>query len=122
MVVSMGRGVGDGKIVDGGAISSVVISDMVPSRKDDVGDGEMTSSVVVSDAITYDIVALRRKDIGDNSEVTCGVVVSLREGRGDGRFIIESDVNLALMWTISSRLYSTQRPRNAQENWKANHI
>ena len=48
MVVSMGRGVGDGKIVDGGAISSVVISDMVPSRKDDVGDGEMTSSVVVS--------------------------------------------------------------------------
>ena len=80
MVVSMGRGVGDGKIVDGGAISSVVISDMVPSRKDDVGDGEMTSSVVVSDAITYDIVALRKRDIGDNSEVTCGVVVSSREG------------------------------------------
>ena len=60
MVVSMGRGVGDGKVVDGGAISGIVISDMVDSR---------------------------RGDISDDGEVTCGIVVSSREGRGDGRSI-----------------------------------
>ena len=33
MVVFMGRGVGDGKVVDGGAISGTVIYDMVASRR-----------------------------------------------------------------------------------------
>ena len=56
MVVSMGRGVGDGKVVDSGAISSTVISDMVASRRGDIRDGRMTSTIVVAGAITSDIV------------------------------------------------------------------
>ena len=70
MVVSMGRGVGDGKVVDGGAISSTMIFDMVTSKRDDIEDGRMTSNVVVSDAITSDILASRRKDTSDDGEVT----------------------------------------------------
>ena len=35
---------------------------------------------------------------------------------------LRSEVSLALMQTISGRLYSAQPPRNAQENWKANRI
>ena len=60
MVVSMGRGVGDGKVVDGGATSGTVISDMVASRRGDIGDGRMTSTIVVAGAITSDIVGSRR--------------------------------------------------------------
>ena len=76
MVVSMGRGVGDGKVLDGGAISSTMISNMVASKKCDIGDGRMTSAVVVAGAITSDIVGSIREDISGDSEVTCGVVVS----------------------------------------------
>ena len=47
MVVSMGRCVGDGKVVDGGAILGTVISDMVASRRGDIGDGRMTSAIMV---------------------------------------------------------------------------
>ena len=81
MVVSMGRGVGDGKVVDGGAISGTMISNMVASRRGDIRYGRMTSDVVVVGAITSDIVGSRREDISDDGEVTCGVVVSSREGR-----------------------------------------
>ena len=73
MVVSMGRGVGDGKVVDGGAISSIVISDMVVSRKSDIGDEKMTFDVVVGGAITFDIMGSRRRDISDDGEVTSGL-------------------------------------------------
>ena len=83
----MGRGVGDGKVVDGGTISSIVISDMVASRRGDIGDGIMTSAVMVAGAITSGIVDLSKGDISDDGEVTCGVVVSSREGRGDGRLV-----------------------------------
>ena len=47
----------------------------------------MISGVVVSSAITFDIMALRRGDIGDDGEVTCGVVVSSRDGKDDGKLI-----------------------------------
>ena len=47
MVVSMGRRVGDGKVVDGGVISGIVISDMVASRRGDIGDGRVTSAIMV---------------------------------------------------------------------------
>ena len=77
MVVLMGRRVGDGKVVDGEAISSTMISDMVASRRGDIGDGIITSG----------IVDLSKGDISDDGEVTCGVVVLSREGRGDGRLI-----------------------------------
>ena len=60
MVVSMGRGVGDGKVVDGGAILGTVIFDMVASRRGDIGNRRMTSDIVVVDAITSDIVGSRR--------------------------------------------------------------
>ena len=96
MVVSIGRSVGDGKVVDGGAISSIVISDMVVSRKSDIGDERMTFDVVVGGAITFDIVGLRRRDISDDGEVTSGVVVSLREGTGDGR-LLDSRVVFGVM-------------------------
>ena len=56
MVVSMGRGGGDGKVVDGGSISSIVIFDMVASRRGDIGDGRMTSAVMVAGAIASGIV------------------------------------------------------------------
>ena len=87
MVVSMGKSVGDGKVVNGGAISSTMISDMVAFRKANIKDGRMTYGVVVSSAITFDIVALRRGDIGDDGEVTCGVVVSSRDSRDDGKLV-----------------------------------
>ena len=87
MVVFTGRGVGDGKVVDGGAISGTMISNMVASRRGDIGDGRMIFDVVVAGAITFDIVGSRRRDISDDGEVTCGVVVSSREGRGDGRLV-----------------------------------
>ena len=87
MVVSMGRGVGDGKVVYGGAILGIVISDMVAFRRCDIGDGKMTSGVMIADAITFNIVGSRWGDIIDDDEVTCGVVVSSREGRGDGRLV-----------------------------------
>ena len=77
MVVSMGRGEGDGKVVDGGSISGTVISDMVASRRGDIGDGIITSG----------IVDLSKGDISDDGEVTCGVVVSSIQGRGDGRLV-----------------------------------
>nr|CAN73199.1 hypothetical protein VITISV_014080 [Vitis vinifera] len=86
-IVSMGRGVGDGKVVYGGAILGIVISDMVAFRRCDIGDGKMTSGVMIADAITFNIVGSRRGDIIDDDEVTCGVVVSSREGRGDGRLV-----------------------------------
>ena len=47
----------------------------------------MTSGVVVADAITSNIVGSRRGDISDDGEVTCGVVVSSREGKGDARLV-----------------------------------
>ena len=56
MVVSMGRGVGDGKMVYGGAILGIVISDMVAFRRGDIGDGIMTSAVMVAGAIASGIV------------------------------------------------------------------
>ena len=56
----MRRGVGDGKVVGGRTISSIVISDMVASRRGDIGNGRMTSDIVVVDAITSDIVGSRR--------------------------------------------------------------
>ena len=87
MVVLMGRRVGDGKVVNGGAISGTVIYDMVASRRGDIGDGRMTSVVMVAGAITSGIVGSSRGDISDDGEVTCGVVVSSREGRGDGRLV-----------------------------------
>ena len=76
MVASMGRGVGDGK----------VISNMVASRRCDIRDGRMTSDVVVAGAITSYIVGSKRGDTSDDGEVTC-VVVSLRESRGYGRLV-----------------------------------
>nr|CAN61542.1 hypothetical protein VITISV_008488 [Vitis vinifera] len=57
------------------------------SRKANIKDGRMTYGVVVSSAITFDIVALRRGDIGDDGEVTCGVVVSSRDSRDDGKLV-----------------------------------
>ena len=84
IIVSMERGVGDGKVVDGGAILSTVIFSMVASRRSYIGYGKMTSSVMVFNAITFDMVALRKEDICDDGEVTFGVMVSLRESRGDG--------------------------------------
>ena len=87
MVVSMGRRVGDGKVVDGGAILGTVIYDMVAFRRGDIGDRRMTSAVMVAGAITSGIVDLSKGDISDDGEVTCGVVVSSREGRGDGRLV-----------------------------------
>ena len=56
MVVLMGRRLGDGKVVDGGAISGTVIYDMVASRRCDIGYGRMTSGVVVAGAIASGIV------------------------------------------------------------------
>ena len=47
----------------------------------------MTSDVVVAGAITSYIMGSRRDDISDDGEVTCGVVVSSREDRGDGRLV-----------------------------------
>ena len=82
MVVSMGRGVGDGKVVDGGVISGTVIYDMVASRRDDIGDRRMTSG-----AITSDIMGTRRGYVSDDDEVTYGIVVSSREGRGNSRLV-----------------------------------
>ena len=87
MVISIGRGVGDGKVVDGGAISGTVISNMVASRKCDIGDERMTFTIVVAGAITSDIVGSMRGNISDDGEVTCGVVVSSREGKGDARLV-----------------------------------
>ena len=55
------------------------------SRRGDIRDGRMTFGVMVSNAITFDIVTSRKWDIDDDSEVTCGIVVSSRKGRGDGR-------------------------------------
>ena len=74
-------------MVDGGAISGTMISDMIAFRKGDIGDERMTSNVVVAGAITFDIVGSRRGNISDDGEVTCGVVVSSRQGRGDGRLV-----------------------------------
>ena len=87
MVVSMGRGGSDGKVVDGGAILGTMIFDMVASRRDDIGNGRMIFIVVVASAITSDIVGSRRRDTSDDGELTCGVVVSSRQGRGDGRLV-----------------------------------
>ena len=55
------------------------------SRRGDIRDGRMTFGVMVSNAITFDIVTSRKWDIDDDSEVTYGIVVSSRKGRGDGR-------------------------------------
>ena len=64
-----------------------MISDMVASRRGDIGDGRMTSTVVVVGAITSDIVGSRRRDTSDDGELTCGVVVSSRQGKGDGKLV-----------------------------------
>ena len=88
MVVFIGRG--GGRWWDN---SSTMISNMVASRRGDIGDGRMTSSMVVSGVITSNIVALRTEDIGDDDEVTCGVVVSSTEGRGDGRLVDGREVS-----------------------------
>ena len=93
MVVSMGRGGGDGKVVDGGSISSIVIFDMVASSRGDIGDGRMTSTAVVAGAITSNIVGSRRGDISDDGEVTCGAVVFSRQGRGDSRLVASGVVS-----------------------------
>lgn len=47
----------------------------------------MTSSVVVFSAMTYDREAFRKCDISEDGEVACGIVVSRRECRGDGRLV-----------------------------------
>ena len=97
----MEEGLGVGGVVDDEAIASTVIFDMVPSRKRDIGDGRMTSNVVVFDVITSDIVAFNRLDIDDDGKVTCGVVVSRIEGKGDGRLVdggvVSSVVTLEIM-------------------------
>ena len=64
-----------------------MISDMIAFRKCDIGDERMTSNVVVASAITFDIVGSRRGNISDDGEVTCGIVISSREGKGDGRLV-----------------------------------
>ena len=87
MVVSMGRGVGDGKVVDGGLISRTVIFDMMASKKGDIGYGRMTFGVVVFSSITSDIMTFKKGDINDDGDVTCGVAVSSKKGRGDGRLV-----------------------------------
>ena len=75
-------------MVDGGAISGIVISDMVAFRRDNMGYRRMTSSVVVFGATIYDMMTFKKEDIGDDSEVACGLVVSKREGRGgNGRLV-----------------------------------
>ena len=48
--------------------------------------GELVAFEVFG-AITFDIVASSRGNIGDDSEVTCGIVVSSRKGKGDGRLV-----------------------------------
>ena len=63
---------GDGKVIDGGVISSIMISDMVASNRGDIGNGRMTSDVVVAGTIISDIMNSRRGDISDDSVVTCG--------------------------------------------------
>ena len=60
MVVSMGWGVSDGRMVDGEAIFNMMIYDMETSRRSDIRDGRMTYGVVVFSAITFDIVVSRR--------------------------------------------------------------
>ena len=87
MVVSIRRGVGDDRLVDGGVISSTMISDMTTSHIGDIGDGGMKFGVVVSGAMILNMFTSRKWDIGGNGEVACGVVVFRRKGRGDGRLI-----------------------------------
>ena len=76
MIVSMRGGLDDGRVVDGGANWSTLISSVVASKRGDIGDSRITYGVMVSGAITFDIVASRKEDLGDDGEVTCGVVVS----------------------------------------------
>ena len=71
MVVSMGRGVSDGKVVEGGAISRTMIFDMMASKEGDIGYGRMTFGVVVFGSITSDIMAFKKRDINDDGDVTC---------------------------------------------------
>ena len=99
MVVSMGRGVGDGKVVDGGVISGTVIYDMVASRRDDIGDRRMTSG-----AITSDIMGTRRGDVSDDDEVTYGIVVSSREGRGNSRLVDSGVVSSVVTSSIMASM------------------
>ena len=47
-------------MIDGGVISSIMISDMVASKRGDIGNGRMTSDVVVAGTITSDIMNSRR--------------------------------------------------------------
>ena len=99
MVVSMGRGVGDGKVVDGGVISGTVIYDMVASRRDDIGDRRMTSG-----AITSNIMGTRRGYVSDDDEVTCGIVVSSREGRGNSRLVDSGVVSSVVTSSIMASM------------------
>ena len=87
MTVSIRGGVGDDRLVNGGVISSTMISDMMTSHTGDIGDGKMTFGVVVSNAMILNMFTSRKWDIGGNGEVACVVVVSRRKGRGDGRLI-----------------------------------
>ena len=78
----MRGGVGDGRMVDGGAIFGIVIYDMVTLRIHEIGDGRMTYGVMISSAITSYIMASRKRDIGHDGEVH-----SRRKVRGDGRLV-----------------------------------
>lgn len=86
MVVSMGRDIGDGRVVDGGMVFSTMIYDMMASRLEDKQDGRMRSSVVISTMISS-MMTSRKEVIGDD-ELTCGVLASRKENRGDYRLVV----------------------------------
>ena len=60
MVVSIRRGIGDDRLVDGGVISSTMISDMMTSHIGDIGNGRMTFGVVVSGAMILNMFTSRK--------------------------------------------------------------
>ena len=78
----MRGGVGDGRMVDGGAIFGIVIYDMVTFGIHEIGDSRMTYGVMVSSAITSYMVASRKRDIGHDGEVHYR-----RKVGGDGRLV-----------------------------------
>ena len=60
MTVSIRGGVGDDRLVNGGVISSTMISDMMTSHTGDIGDGKMTFGVVVSNAMILNMFTSRK--------------------------------------------------------------
>ena len=98
MVVFIGRG--GGRWWDN---SSTMISNMVASRRDDIGDRRMTSG-----AITSDIMGTRRGYVSDDDEVTYGIVVSSREGRGNRRLVdsgvVSSVVTLGIVASMGENI------------------